>query len=212
MPNYIPGQFITALIDRDGKTLRRSYSIANTRPSDVIEFAAGYVPNGPASELLFNMTPGDTLTVSGPHGRLVLKEEPVSRYIFIGTSTGITPYRAMLETLDKKCQSDPELQLVLLQGVQYRHHVLYEDEFLAFVDKYPKASFYTALSRESDTNLASHENIGYVQSVLEKLQLNPEKDIVYLCGNPQMIDDTFEQLKQVSFEPKNIRREKYLSR
>lgn len=212
MPIYVPGQFITAQITHEGKALRRSYSIANREPSDTIEFAAGYVPNGPASELLFNMNTGDSLTITGPHGRLVLKEEPVSRYLFIGTSTGITPYRAMLSSLTEHCKMNPNLEVVIIQGVQYRADVLYEREFLTFANQHPNASFYTALSRESNEHLAPHEHRGYVQSVLETLSPHPDKDIVYLCGNPQMIDDTFERLKAVSFDPKNIRREKYLSR
>lgn len=212
VPEYIPGQFITIHINHQGKDLKRSYSIANTAPNHEIEFAASFVPNGPASELLFNMPIGDILTVSGPYGRLILKDEPVTRYILIATSTGVTPYRAMLRALSEKCKQDPALEVVIIQGAQYRSHVIYQGEFLEFTNAHPNASFYTALSRETDDHLASHEKKGYVQSVLESLHPNPEQDLVYLCGNPEMIDDAFEQLKTLSFDPKNIRREKYLSR
>ena len=212
MPTYVPGQFITLHIEHEGKSLKRSYSIANTTPSQQIEFAASYVPNGPASTLLFNLSEGDSVTASGPFGRLILKEEPLSRLFLVATSTGITPYRAMLETLSQKCQENPNIEVVIIQGVQYRKHILYEDAFLDFANRHPKASFYAALSRETDEALAPHEKKGYVQSVLESLAPDPKTDIIYLCGNPQMIDDTFALLKGLSFEPSAIRREKYLSR
>jgi NAD(P)H-flavin reductase len=43
------------------------------------------------------------------------------------------------------------------------------------------------------------------------LDLDPENDIAYLCGNPDMIDQAFDRLTQKGFSPKNIRREKYIS-
>ena len=55
--DFIPGQFITIHFERDGKTLRRSYSIANTpTQNNRIEFAAGYVEGGPGTDLLFALT------------------------------------------------------------------------------------------------------------------------------------------------------------
>ncbi len=42
--DYLPGQFITIHMERDGKILRRSYSIASVpTQNNRIEFAAGYV-------------------------------------------------------------------------------------------------------------------------------------------------------------------------
>jgi ferredoxin-NADP reductase len=38
-----------------------------------------------------------------------------------------------------------------------------------------------------------------------------ERDITYLCGNPDMIDATFTQLKELGMPIKHIRREKYVS-
>ena len=57
----------------------------------------------------------------------------------------------------------------------------------------------------------THEKTGYVQQTLEGLRLNPESDVVYLCGNPNMIDEVFTKLKELEFETKQVRREKYIS-
>jgi NAD(P)H-flavin reductase len=51
-----------------------------------------------------------------------------------------------------------------------------------------------------------------VQTLLTKLNPDPQGDIVYLCGNPSMVDACHELLTQHEFELKNIRREKYISR
>lgn len=209
--NFIPGQFITIHFEHQGKKLKRSYSLAN-QPNDknFIEFAAGYFEGGPGTELLFNLKPGDTLNINGPFGRLILKEMLPRRYIFVATSTGITPYRAMLAELGKRMENNPELKVVILQGIQKRQDVLYAEDFHQFVKTYPQAEFIVCLSRETEP-LQPFEFKGYAQHAFVKLDLKPEEDIVYLCGNPGMIDDAFQSLKEQGFAMQQIIREKYIS-
>ncbi|KTD06000.1 ferredoxin-NADP reductase [Legionella gratiana] len=211
--NYSPGQFITIHFEHQGKLLKRSYSIANIPKHDnKIEIAAGYFANGPGTELLYNLKPGDTIQVSGPYGRLTLKEGHFGRFILVATSTGITPYRSMLQDLGKLMDQYPELQVVILQGVQRREEILYAKEFRDFVQKYPQATFRPYLSRQSEQELNENEFSGYVQHAFPSLGLNPEKDIIYLCGNPGMIDEAFNSLKDQGFAMQQIIREKYISR
>ena len=210
--NYLPGQFITMHFEHHAKTLRRSYSIANVpTQNNCIEFAAGYVENGIASELLFGLKPGDILHINGPFGRLVLKDTTPKRYIFVATSTGITPYRAMLRELEHRLQAHPQLNIVILQGVQNREDILYGDELLAFAQKHPRVSFRAYLSREKKQPLHPHEHLGYVQHAFPDLALHPEEDMIYLCGNPSMIDDAYTYLKNQQFNIQQIIREKYIS-
>lgn len=210
--DFKPGQFITIHFEKDGKMLRRSYSVANAPQQDNrIEFAAGYVEDGPGTELLFNLKPGDTLNINGPFGRLVLKEPTPQRLILVATSTGVTPYRAMLPQLRALLQEQPDLQVILLQGVQRNEEVLYPDEFLQFADEVAGFAFKACLSRASENALLAHEHCGYVQERFEALAMNPETDMVYLCGNPSMIDEAFAYLKDKGFAMQQIIREKYIS-
>ena len=211
--NYEPGQFITVHFEHEGQSLKRSYSIANEpRQDNQIEFAAGYFKNGPGTEFLYNLQPGDCIKVSGPYGRLTLKEEQPERYILIATSTGITPYRAMLKELGKRMEQNPKLEVVILQGVQRQEEILYADDFQSFTKQYSKASFMPYLSRQPKDQLGANEYPGYVQHAFPSLNLNPLKDMVYLCGNPSMIDEAFNSLKEQGFALQQIIREKYISR
>lgn len=211
--DYLPGQFITIHFQRDEKMIRRSYSIANT-PShnNCIEFAAGFVEKGPGTDYLFNLKSGDCINITGPFGRLVLKEETPSRYIFVATSTGITPYRAMIPQLKQRLYDHPNLEIVILFGVQTRADVLYYDELIAFANESARVSLRIHLSRESVEHLQTHEYCGYVQHSFPALNLNPEQDIFYLCGNPAMVDDAFTYLKEHGFAAQQVIREKYISR
>src|SRR5690625_5154173 len=56
-----------------------------------------------------------------------------------------------------------------------------------------------------------NDRLGYVQSMLPELEPSADRDIAYLCGNPDMVDATFAALKEAGLGVRQIRREKYIS-
>ena len=209
---FIPGQFITIHFEYEGQQLRRSYSVA-TIPvkNETIEFAASYVKDGPGSEFLFALQLGDVLEASGPFGRLVLRDETPARYILVATGTGVTPYRSMLPEISQRFAKQPSLQVVLLLGVRTHEELLYDEDFIAFANTHPQFHFMPHYSRELTGELKPFERRGHVQTAFDELALNSQQDIVYLCGNPNMIDEAFAKLRTLGFDTLNIRREKYIS-
>lgn len=207
--DFIPGQFVTFHIEGPEKVQRRSYSLANPPGSKNLEIACTHIEGGLASTLFDSLKPGDPVTISGPVGLLVLKEEQPARYLLVGTSTGITPYRSMLDEISKRLDSQPNLEVHVIQGVREAKDLLFEQDFLALAEKHPNFHFYACYSR-ADSVAKPHERIGRVQHTLEELKPNPESDLVYLCGNPNMIDENFDQLTANGFDRKSVRREKYV--
>lgn len=210
--SFKPGQFLTFLFSTADGVKRRSYSIA-TIPGTctATEIAISYITGGIASETLFNLKIDEKVTATGPFGKLILKDdETPARYVLVATGTGVAPYRSMLPELATKMQADPKLKVLILLGVQYRADLLYADDFLEFSAKHPQLEFRAYLSREI-SELQAHEYQGYVQSAFPELNLDPDQDIIYLCGNPNMIDAAFADLSELGFMPKNVRREKYIS-
>ena len=211
---FIPGQFITFLLPHaSGKTVPRSYSLANS-PSQTnqLDIAIAPVQGGFATNILFNLKSGDLLDCVGPKGKLILQagKQP-NHYLLVATGAGVAPYRSMLPTLAKQLEEDKNLKVTLLLGVRYARDLLYAEDFIAFAQKYPSFHFRGYLSRV-DAETPPYQYVGYVQSAFESLDLNPMTDLVYLCGNPYMIDESIEQLQNMGFNLQSIRREKYISR
>jgi ferredoxin-NADP reductase len=212
--SFVPGQFITIHFEHAGRSVRRSYSIASApQEQETLDFAASYVAGGAASEYLFHLTPGAVVQVSGPFGRLVLRPEPLKRLFLVATGTGITPYRSMLSELSARMRADADLKIFIMQGVQYRKDVLYAEDFHRWVSAFPlQAEYRTYLSRESlNEPCAAYEYSGYVQSSFAELAIVPDQEVVYLCGNPNMIDEAFLMLQGMGLSTGQIRREKYIS-
>jgi ferredoxin-NADP reductase len=220
---FEPGQFITFLFGEGKELKRRSYSVASIPSSSaslasvpLIEIVVSYVPGGFASEILFHLQPGQVLKAMGPVGRLTLKadepklESPDARLILVGTGTGIGPYRSMLPLLLDQATSKA-CSVYLILGVRTTAEAIFKADFEAFAARHPNLHFQVCYSREKAENLGNQEFVGYVQESFTRLGVNPDRDIVYLCGNPNMIDESFEFLKEKGLAIGDIRREKYIS-
>ena len=208
---FTAGQFVNLHWERDGELTHRSYSVANPPgESELIEIAVAPVEGGFATEKLYALGPGDDQLASGPYGRFVLREDPPCRYVLAATGTGVTPYRSMLPQIEALLAGGDH-SVHLLLGVRRRDELLYGDEFAAISEAHPQFSFSACYSRDLPGSPNDWEHSGYLQHRFEHLALDPESDIVYLCGNPGMIDEAFELLKGAGFGIKQVRREKYLS-
>lgn len=211
--SYLPGQFITLHLEDEGRELRRSYSIAvPPRQDGEIALAVGEVPGGRATRILFDLQPGERLRASGPFGRFVLREDEVVPHLYlVGTGTGVAPYRTMLPQLDRLLTRDPTRRVTLLLGVRSPEERLYGEEFRAFAAHHPNFTFLSCQSRALSDPPAPDERAGYVQKTLADLAPDPTTSVVYLCGNPGMIDEATAWLKARGFPLTNVRREKYVS-
>ncbi len=205
--DFIPGQFINLFFEYEGNIVQRSYSLANTPGEKTLALALSYITSGKASQHLFKMQSGDEIEASGPFGRLTLREEAPKRYILVATGTGVTPYLSMREEL--MCRMAQGVEVVLLLGSRTPEELLYRDIFVEFANNAAGFQFIGCCSRT--INDAPYLRQGYVQDQFEGLNLNPETDMVFLCGNPNMIDAAYTKLTSMGFTAANVRREKYVS-
>lgn len=213
---FVPGQFIQVHFHyADGKPTKRSYSVGTVgeAPGTVrrLEIAVSYVQGGAATELLGNLPHGGEVEASGPYGRFCLDEKDSNqRYLLIATGTGVTPYRAMLPQIEKLI-AERGCRFVLLYGARNEQELLYGEEFDAFARTHEGFDFHPCFSRGPRAAPRAHDRLGYVQKVLPEFEPSPEHDIAYLCGNPDMVDATFNVLKEAGLPVQHIRREKYVS-
>ena len=214
---FIPGQFIQVHFNyADGQATKRSYSVGTVGSGDAmpiaqIEIAVSYVDGGAATELLGALAIGSTVDASGPYGRFcLLNADTNSRYLLVATGTGITPYRAMLPLIRKLIESR-SCRFELIQGARNEADLLYGDEFAAFAEATPGFTYHPCFSREARSVPRAGDYTGRVQVAIEALKPDPANDVVYLCGNPDMVDQSFALLKDAGFAVSQVRREKYIS-
>jgi len=209
----IAGQFIRLLFQQDGQEVFRSYSVASILNSNedeiqTIELAVSWVKGGLATVGLSNMKIGDVISASAPYGRFCLTDKMWKRYFLVATGTGVTPYRAMQNELFNRIEQGAEVYIVM--GARDQSGLLYEDEFRKNANK-DGYHYVSCLSREQHQNPNNLDFNGHVQTYLETVDFDLDNDVVYLCGNPAMVDDAFNLLKEKGLPVQQIRREKYVS-
>ena len=214
---FLPGQFVQVHFHyADGKPTKRSYSVATIGAGDGsavdrVEMAVSYVDGGAATALLGGLEQGGTIEASGPYGRFCLMDNDANgRYVLVATGTGVTPYRAMLPQL-KALFAKRDIEVALIYGARNEAELLYGDEFEAFAHENPQFRFYACFSRTPRAAPRPHDRNGRVQVALEEIKPDAARDIAYLCGNPDMVDQSFNLLKEAGLPIPHIRREKYVS-
>jgi len=211
----IAGQFLRLhFIQDDGQETFRSYSIATVFPEEKallnhIEIAVSWVPGGLATSQLSQMKNGDQINATGPYGRFCLLPDRHKRYFLIATGTGVTPYRAMLKEIELRIQKGSEFFVIM--GAQDESGLLYEKDFIRMDLQHEHFHYIPCLSRQLRQTPCKNDQQGYVQHYLIQQDFDPENDIAYLCGNPNMVDDTFNLLKEKGMPVPLIKREKYVS-
>ncbi|MGB0361240.1 MAG: FAD-binding oxidoreductase [Endozoicomonas sp.] len=202
---FTSGQFIQFIFEKEGEIFKRSYSIANSpddfQQSGELEVALSFVEGGVASEFFKATSEGLQLLIAGPFGALTLPKDIPGQLVLAGTGTGLAPYRSMIPEL-KKYIADG-VPTTILMGFRQRNEAIYIEDFNTLSD----VNCRICLTRENTTEAIEYQ--GRLQFQFDDLNLNPEIDIVYLCGNPNMIDDCVALLRDQGFPPRQIKREKY---
>jgi len=186
--NFRAGQHITLGIP--GNNQVREYSIYSTEQDTSLEVLIKEVEIGLVSKQLRKLIPGELLEVDGPFGYFTVDKNHYDRkFLFIGTGTGIAPYRSITGT-------SPSLDYKILHGVRYAAEA-YERH------RYPADRYTLCTSRDKGGNFH-----GRVTDYLKENSLDSDT-LVYLCGNCDMIYDVYDLLTSRGFPSGNIKTEVY---
>ncbi len=223
LPPFAPGQFAViglpagapriALSDPEEpggypeRLIRRAYSIASSPLArDHVEIFANLVRSGEFTPRLFALAPGDRLWL-GPRftGMFTLREVPDARHIvLIATGTGLAPYMSMLRT-ELECGGGR--RFAVLHGARHSWDLGYSAELHTMQRLCRNFTYVPAVSRPDEEPVPWGGATGHVQAVwtggaLERawgFRPTPEDTHVFLCGNPQMIEDMIGLLGREGF-------------
>jgi ferredoxin-NADP reductase len=200
--SYVPGQFVSFTAEVGGSPITRAYSMASPPDGRRFELCLNRVAEGKLSPLLFEMQPGDCISMTGPWGGFIFRH-PVRDSILVAAGTGVVPFRAMLHD---RLSRDSEHRFTLLCGARYRYGLLYAEEFEELARKNPTFRFQATLTRPEPGWTGC---TGRVQQHLFEA-IGGRRDVnVFICGLKAMVDEVRAILKAAGFDRKQILYEKY---
>jgi Na+-transporting NADH:ubiquinone oxidoreductase subunit F len=162
------------------------------------------VPPGVMSSYIFNLNPGDMVTVSGPFGEFFAKETQ-AEMIFVGGGAGMAPMRAHIFDQLKRLHSTRKISY--WYGARSRREIFYQEDFDTLAAEHENFQWHVALSDplpEDDWDGYT----GFIHAVLHDNYLGahpaPEDCEYYLCGPPMMTAAVIKMLHELGVEKDNI--------
>ena len=201
----------------------RAYSMANhpaegnivmlniriaTPPWDRASNAFKKVNPGICSSYIFNLKPGDKVTVSGPYGEFFLKDND-NEMMFIGGGAGMAPMRSHLFHLFHTVK-EKNKKITFWYGARSWKEVFYYDQFREIEKNFPNFEFHLALDRPDPAadELGVSYKTGFVHQVIHDNYLSqheePEEIDFYMCGPPMMNDAVQKMLYNLGVPDENV--------
>ncbi|MCK1783542.1 MULTISPECIES: ferredoxin--NADP reductase [Pseudomonas] len=203
---FTAGQFVRLGVTKaDGSTVWRAYSVVSSPFDEYLDFFSIVVPGGEFTSELSRLRVGDTLMVERQAtGFLTLNRFVDGRDLWLlGTGTGVAPFLSILQDFEVWEKFE---RIILVYSAREARELAYQSliqglaqrEYLA--EYAHKLTYLPLVTREQHPG-ALH---GRITTLIENgeleraagVELTPEHSRVMICGNPQMIDDTRQLLKQ----------------
>ncbi|WP_321374309.1 NADH:ubiquinone reductase (Na(+)-transporting) subunit F [uncultured Draconibacterium sp.] len=211
------------LVMKNPEPTFRAYSMANhpaegnivmlniriaTPPWDRANNGFKKVNPGICSSYIFNLKPGDKVTVSGPYGEFFLKDND-SEMMFVGGGAGMAPMRSHLFHLFHTVKESKK-KVTFWYGARSWKEVFYYDQFREIEKNFPNFEFNLALDREDPEadKLGIKYKTGFVHQVIHDNYLSqheePEEIDFYMCGPPMMNDAVQKMLYDMGVPDENV--------
>lgn len=211
------------LVMKNPEPTFRAYSMANhpaegnivmlniriaTPPFDRASNGFKKVNPGICSSYIFNLKPGDKVTVSGPYGEFFLKDND-SEMMFVGGGAGMAPMRSHLFHLFHTIKESKK-KVTFWYGARSWKEVFYYDQFRDIEKNFPNFEFHLALDREDPEadKLGIEYKTGFVHQVIHDNYLSqheePEEIDFYMCGPPMMNDAVQKMLYDLGVPDENV--------
>ena len=196
------------------ETMTKAYSMANAPAESGIVMlnvriaspppGTTDVPPGTLSSYIFNLKPGDKVTVMGPYGEFFARETD-REMIFVGGGSGMAPMRSHI--LDQLKRLKTKRKISFWYGARSLKEMFYTEDFDSLAAEYDNFEWHVALSEPLPEDNWTGPT-GFIHQVLYDLYLKshpaPEDCEYYLCGPPPMLSAVIEMLFDNGVEQEDI--------
>ena len=194
------------------ETVSRAYSMANC-PEEKgvimlnVRIATPPMPQlqpGAMTSYIFNLNPGDKVTISGPFGDFFAKDTD-NEMIFVGGGAGMAPMRSHI--FDQLGRLRSQRKISFWYGARSLREMFFVEDFNQLDQAHDNFCWNIALSDpQPEDEWTGHT--GFIHQVLYDNYLNehpaPEDCEYYICGPPMMNTAVINMLDDLGVEKEHI--------
>jgi Na+-transporting NADH:ubiquinone oxidoreductase subunit F len=156
------------------------------------------------SSFLFNLKPGDEVTISGPFGEFYAKETD-AEMMFVGGGAGMAPMRSHI--FDQLRRLASKRKITYWYGARSLREAFYQEEFDELARDFDNFEWHLALSEPQPEDNWTGDT-GFIHQVVYDNYLKdhpaPEDIEYYLCGPPLMLQACRQMFDDLGVEPENV--------
>lgn len=193
------GEFVMIGLPNADKPVFRAYSVASPAWDEELEFYSIKVPDGPLTEHLQKIQPGDTVLMRRKSTGTLVNDAliPGKRVWMFSTGTGIAPFASLIRDPETYEKFD---QIILTHGCRTVAELKYGEDLVAALQSDPligelvdgKLFHYSTVTREDfvrQGRLTDLITSGKLFDDLGVPRMNPEEDRAMICGSMAMLKD-----------------------
>ena len=209
---FLPGQHLPVQIERQGKKLRRTYSICSPAGRWPLEIGVRIQPGGAFGEFAANeLEVGDTLDVMPPTGHFHLPDSGSGGGFHVGfaAGSGITPILSIVATA---LEQDPDCRFALFYGNRKQNTTMFIEDLYALKNRFPERLQLHFLFSQEDQEFDIADGRLEADKVAELLRLfcsGVEIDAAWVCGPGAMIDTVTTALVDYGIAPDSVHAERF---
>lgn len=188
--DFLPGQHLPIQIERDGKKLRRTYSICSGKGQWPLEIGVRIQPGGRFSEFAANeLAVGDQLDVMPPNGQFHanLNADNEKTYLAFAAGSGITPILSIIASV---LDSEEKSRVSLFYGNRKQGTTMFIEDLYALKNRFPeRLQLHFLFSQEEQEFEVSSGRLDdtKVRELFACFCKQSIPDEAYVCGPDSMI-------------------------
>ncbi|MEL6531938.1 MAG: NADH:ubiquinone reductase (Na(+)-transporting) subunit F [Pseudomonadota bacterium] len=163
------------------------------------------IPPGKMSSFIFNLKPGDKVTISGPFGEFFARDTQ-KEMVFIGGGAGMAPMRSHIFDQLKRLENR-DRKISFWYGARSKREMFFVEDFDELDEQFDNFEWHVALSDampEDDWKGFT----GFIHNVLLEEYLKdhpaPEDCEYYMCGPPIMNQSVINMLLELGVDREDI--------
>ncbi len=209
------GQHLPIQIERDGKKIRRTYSICSEQGEWPLQIGIRVQAGGQFSEFAAKeLNAGDSLQVMPPTGRFhaVLDGSHEKQYLAFAAGSGITPILSIIASL---LREEPCSRFALFYGNRTQNSTMFIDDLYALKNRYPeRLQLHFLFSREEQEFeiAAGRLDDAKVRELFAHFCSGSPPDEAFVCGPDTMIDTVTVTLTDLGMPAENVHAERFGAR
>jgi ring-1,2-phenylacetyl-CoA epoxidase subunit PaaE len=211
--SYKAGQFLTIIVEINGKKERRSYSMSSSPREANLAITVKRVANGLVSNYLCDkIKVGDAIEVMEPMGHFIVEPDTNNsrNIVLFGAGSGITPLLSIAKTI---LLAEPHSNVYLIYGSRSENEIIFKSQLDELEHKnVGRFKIIHVLSQPTYTWVGYKTRINQAntaQFLKQDVAIDIPKAEYFICGPEEMMSQVESTLKLFNVPLDNIHKEHF---